>query len=316
MDRDFDVIGKYKAIGSKLKRRFLRKPNVAEASQQFEYLSKTLQQQECLQYAGFCCLAKARCENTLANPTGEVEALTQAARLFLHAEQESILLKCPMFEEHLTEAIHCFNQAIKLHCVQSNLNLAACLCLELGNSLSEMKRYSEAVGYFQQASELQHKTPLIALNSMGLAVKCKLNMGDYDGALALLTEMVYLIHERGRNLPSDSALGSDEVHAGYVDILAECDVTIVLILLLLQPTPQKIRPEHAQMLEKYAWESNGTSSSVDYLSEDLFLLLQSVVMSCQAKDGTALQELEKDLWPFLNGIQKELLYKLVVQMTS
>ena len=67
--------------------------------------------------------------------------------------------------------------------------------------LQEMKRHSEAVGYFQQASELQHKTPLIALNSMKLAARCKLNMGDYDGALALLTEMVYLIHERGNQQP-------------------------------------------------------------------------------------------------------------------
>ena len=36
------------------------------------------------------------------------------ARLFLRAEQESLLLKCPMFQEHITEAIHCFNQAIKV----------------------------------------------------------------------------------------------------------------------------------------------------------------------------------------------------------
>lgn len=314
MDRDFDVIGRYKAIGSKLKRRFLRKPNVAEASQQFEHLSKTLQQQECSQYAGFCCLAKARCENTLANSSGEVEALSQAARLFLQAEQDELHLKCPVFQEHLTEAVHCYNQAIKVHCSHGNLNLAACLCLELGNALSEMKRYSEAVGYFQQASELQHKTPLIALNSMKLAARCKLDMGDYDGALSSFTEMVYLVHERGGNSPG--ALGKDQIHAGYLEILAECDVTIVLILLLLQPTPQKIRPEHAQMLEKYAWESSGTSSPVDYLNENLFLLLQSVVMSCQSKDGSALQELEKDLWPYFNGIQKELLHKVVMQMTG
>lgn len=313
MDRDFDVIGRYKSIGSKLKRRFLRKPNVAEASQQFEYLAKTLQDQECPQYAGFCCLAKARCENTLANASGEVEALTQAARFFLHAEQEDLQLKCPVFQEHLTEAVHCYNQAIKVHCNQGNLGLAACLCLELGNALSEMKRYSEAVGYFQQASELQHKTPLIALNSMKLAARCKLDMGDYDGALSSLTEMVYLIHERGGD--SAGSQGKDQIHAGYLEILAECDVTIVLILLLLQPTPQKIRPEHAQMLEKYAWESSETSSPVDYLNENLFLLLQSVVMSCQSKDGSALQELEKDLWPYFNGIQKELLHKVVMQMT-
>lgn len=177
MDRDFDVMGQYRAITSKLKRRFRKKPNVAEASGQFGILAKELKRQDCPQYAGFCCLAMARCENTLGNTTCEVEALVEAARLFLKAERENLELKCPSFEEHLTEAIHCYNQAIKIHCAQNNSALAACLCLEIADVLRSMNRFSEAMVHYQHAAELQHSNPVDALNSMGLAASCKIDLG-------------------------------------------------------------------------------------------------------------------------------------------
>lgn len=85
----------------------------------------------------------------------------------------------------------------------------------------------------------------------------------------------------------------------YTDILIDCEITRVLLLMILQPTPQRIRPEHAQTLEKYAWHSLLTSSSastsavtaaaadnsadchyiVKLLDEDTFLLLQCLVVS-------------------------------------
>jgi len=33
------------------------------------------------------------------------------------------------------------------------------------------------------------------------------------------------------------------------------------MLLLFQPTPQRIRPEHAQTLEKYAWQTMDDNSA-------------------------------------------------------
>ena len=177
MDREFDVIGQYRAITAKLKRRFLKKPNVFEASGQFGALAKELKRQDCPQYAGFCSLAKARCENTLSNGTGEVEALTEAARLFLEAEKNSVELRCPAFEEHLTEAIHLFNQAIKTHCAQGNSALGACLCLEIGDALRHMNRPHEAMVHYQHAAELQHQNPIDALQSMTLVASCKIDTG-------------------------------------------------------------------------------------------------------------------------------------------
>lgn len=80
MDRELDVFGNYRNISNKLKKRFLKKPNFQEASEQYGTLSKVLQQQECFQYAGFCCLAKARCENAISNNIAEAESLWEAAR--------------------------------------------------------------------------------------------------------------------------------------------------------------------------------------------------------------------------------------------
>ena len=181
MDREFDVLGQYRAIASKLKRRFLKKPNVSEASGQFGSLAKELKRQDCPQYAGFCSLAKARCENTLCNATGEVEALTEAARLFLEAEKSCVELRCPAFEEHLTEAIHLYNQAIKTHCAQGNSALGACLCLEIGDALRYLSRPHEAMVHYQHAAELQHQNPIDALQSMTLVASCKIDTGTCVG---------------------------------------------------------------------------------------------------------------------------------------
>ncbi|XP_064604680.1 40-kDa huntingtin-associated protein-like isoform X2 [Liolophura sinensis] len=272
MERDVDVLGKYRAVSNKLKKRFLKKPNVAEGSEQFASLAKNLKQQECPQYAAFCSLAQARCEQTLSNPAGETQALTDAARSFLQAQAAERDLQCPTFEEHLTAAINCYSHAIRVHIENKQSALAAALCIELGNALKSFDKPGEAMLHFQRAAELQAQSPLDCLHSLGLVASCKIDTKDYDGALTVLTEMAYLAQERGGS-PSGKPIGA------FADILARCEVSRVLLLMLLQPTPQRIRPEHAQTLEKYAWESNSLDSlAAQCLGEDLFLLLQSVVL--------------------------------------
>ena len=56
-------------------RRFLRKPNLSEASDQFSKLAKKVKTNEEPQYEGMCHLAIARCEQNIGNSHGEVEAL-------------------------------------------------------------------------------------------------------------------------------------------------------------------------------------------------------------------------------------------------
>ena len=76
-------------MSNKLKKRFLRKPNVAEAGEQFAQLGRELRAQECLPYAAWCQLAVARCQQALFHGPGEALALTEAARLFLRQERDA-----------------------------------------------------------------------------------------------------------------------------------------------------------------------------------------------------------------------------------
>ena len=121
--------------------------------------------------------------------------------------------------------------------------------------------------------------------------------------------MAFFTEERGSIITQQGKL-----QGPYQDVLAHCEVGRVLLLMLLQPTPQRIRPEHAQILEKYSGEGQGYQ--IDYLSEDLFLLLQSVVMVCQSHDVEVLKELEKELWTHLNREQQHILHIIITKMIN
>ncbi|KAG9483880.1 hypothetical protein GDO78_009674, partial [Eleutherodactylus coqui] len=149
-------------------------------------LAKELKQQDCLQYAGFCNLAMARCEQTLFNAPGEAMALTEAARLFLQEEKETQRLKCPGFEEHLQAAINCYSFAIKVYIELNQPVMAASLCLELGNSLKDMNKLGEALVYFQRAAELQTQVPIECLLSLGYVASCKIMTRDFVQITAVL----------------------------------------------------------------------------------------------------------------------------------
>ncbi|EHB05904.1 Factor VIII intron 22 protein [Heterocephalus glaber] len=102
----------------------------------------------------------------------------------------------------------------------------------------------------------------------------------------------------------------------FSDLLIRCEVSRVLLLLLLQPPPAKLLPEHAQTLEKYSWEAFDThgQESCGQLPEELFLLLQSLVMATHEKDTEASSRLQVEMWPVLTAEQNHLLH-LVVQET-
>ena len=62
-----------------------------------------------------------------------------------------------------------------------------------------------------------------------------LSAGDFDGALAVLTEMEYLVRERG-------IAGSQGLPMGaFSDILANCEISRVLLLMLLQVILSELR---------------------------------------------------------------------------
>nr|XP_027778808.1 40-kDa huntingtin-associated protein [Marmota flaviventris]XP_027780173.1 40-kDa huntingtin-associated protein [Marmota flaviventris] len=356
-----DFLARYRLVSNKLKKRFLRKPNVAEAGEQFGQLGRELRAQECLPYAAWCQLAVARCQQALFHGPGEALALTEAARLFLRQECDARQrLVCPAaYGEPLQAAASALGAAVRLHLELGQPAAAAALCLELAAALRDLGQPAAAAGHFQRAAQLQLPLlPLAALQALGDAASCQLLARDYNGALALFTRMQLLAQEHGSHpvqqlpppppqtllapaqsqpqppgpqpgpgatplvpaapLPANpgSALPSPVALGAFSEVLVRCEVSRVLLLLLLQPPPAKLLPEHAQTLEKYSWEafdSHGQESS-GQLPEELFLLLQSLVMATHEKDIEAVKSLQVEMWPLLTAEQNHLLH-LVLQET-
>ncbi len=303
MDREFDVLQNYRAIGNKLKKRLLKKPNYSEASDQYSTLTKVLQHQDCPQYAGFCCIAKAHCESALNNPVGETSALVQAARLFFDAEKQNVDVKCPALEEHLTEAIHCFNQAIKIHKREGQHPLAAMLSLEVAKKLIDIGKTQEASEHFIRAAEIQKQYSIIDyLQSLREAATCKCISGEYHSALKLLTEISTVIEAYEKKEPF--------VLVVLKDLICACEIDRVFLLLLLQSSPQQLSNVNAKVMEKYVWENMDTSRP-QWLPEELFLLLQSVIMAFQAKDVESLKDMEGQLCAYMKSWQYKIFFELV-----
>ncbi|XP_036271626.1 40-kDa huntingtin-associated protein [Pipistrellus kuhlii] len=356
-----DFLARYRQVSNKLKKRFLRKPNVAEVGEQFAQLGRELRAQECLPYAAWCQLAVARCHQELFHGPGEALALTEAARLFLQQELDARQrLACPAAAgEPLQAAASALGAAVRLHLELGQPAAAAALCLELAAALRALGQPAAAAGHFQRAAQLQlSPLPLAALQALGDAASCQLLARDHNAALATFTRMQRLAQELGSHplqpppppqpqvesqppglqhgpgaAPApiapiapiaappppnagSAAAPSPAVLGAFSDIAVRCEVSRVLLLLLLQPPPAKLLPEHAHTLEKYSWEAFDSQGQEGggQLPEDLFLLLQSLVMAAHEKDTEAVKALQVELWPLLSAEQNHLLH-LVLQET-
>lgn len=295
-----EFLTEYRTISNKLKKRFMRRPNVSEASDHFRQLAKRLEDGEEPQYAALCHLATGRCEQSVGNGAGEVEAITQAARSFLKAEMEIQSLKNPSFEEHLVAAIASYLQAAKLQEEAGRPRLAAGLFLEVGDALKHLHRSADALPYYQKAADLQATSILDLINAKMKVASCYIASPDHHNALLVLSEVATVAEDHD---PCEL----------YTEIMANVEVLRVLLLLIIQPSMHNTSPNLLQVLDKYKWESDEDCDPCPILSTETSLLLQSVVMAVQVDDTEALLHLEDQLHPLLTDQQKKLLRVLVEQ---
>lgn len=293
-----DFLTKYQNVSTKLKKRFLRKPNVAEASDQFSALATECEQKELWQYAGLCSLAAARCQGTLKNSSSELNFLIRAGREFLTADKKDKDTGCPSIgQENSQAAVSCFGHSLA-HCNSQPgfgiiyAGLALELALALGSCPAGIQQLKKAIEICPTST---------AINTL---VSYQIKQGDYITALQILTDFVEFIE----------AYVNGGARGNYNIILHNCEVSRVLLLLILQPSPQRLAPSLAQVLEKYAWVEENSNNGLN-IGEDEQLLLQSLVLACQSHDHQALLDLEGELWPYFDTEQKELFHKLIQVLT-
>jgi len=313
-----DYMQQYKQIKQKIeKKRFLRKPNVAEAAEEFQVISKNLARQDCPSYSAFFQLAKARCEHTLSNSVGEIEALTEAARQFFHAELQYKTRNSPTYDENLNAAINCYAHAVRVHIENRQTPHAAALCIELGDNLEQLGKVEEAVNHYLRASELQALNPIDRLQALRKVADCKLKIQDYDGALKTLVDINKTCLEYGCATSGLERQKKKPV-GFYYDLCHDAEIEQVLLLLIIRPVPSRMNPEHSALLEKYTWDIdlpdlNSGLSEPDldtYLELEDFLLLQSIVMASQSNDFDSLSKLLTDVFHRWKPIHTELMFEI------
>jgi len=297
-----EYLTEYRNISNKLKKRFLRRPNVSEASEQFRGLAKRLEDNDEPQYAAFCHLATGRCEATVGNSPGEIEAITAAARSFLKSEIEIQTLNNPSFEFQLTSAVSCYSQASKLQEDQGRAQLAGSLTMELASALWRLRRPTEALPYYQRAAELFEKDILDLMQAKLKVAACHMKTLDFHNALLVLSDV--------------ANIGSENDPLDIVEVQENCEILRVLLLLIIEPSSHNTSPHLLNVLQKYRNTEDGLDLDKPispHISIEMSDLLQSLVMATDTINTESLLYLEDELVTHLSDQQRGLLRVLVSQ---
>merc|ERR1711913_227378 len=297
-----DYLAEYRNISNKLKKRFLRRPNVSEASEQFRGLAKRLEDNEEPQYAAYCHLATGRCEATVGNHPGEIEAVTAAARNFLKSEIQVQTLKNPSFEFQLTSAVSCYSQAAKLQEDQGRPQLAGSLNMELANALWDLRKPREALHYYKRAADLFDKDILDVIQAKLKMVACHIKTMDFHNALLVLSEVANIAEQ-------DEPLQ-------LLSVLENIEILRVILLLIIEPSSHNTSPHLLNVLEKYrnAEDDLDLDKPISpYLTMEMSDLLQSLVMATDSINTESLLYLEDELYSHLTDQQRGVLRVLVSQ---
>ncbi|CAG4944533.1 unnamed protein product [Parnassius apollo] len=278
----------YININTKLKKRFMRKPNVSEATNEFIGLAIQCEHSEQPSFAGQTYVGAAKCEALAGNHLGEAEHYLSAARQFFKAEQKLSALKFYSPDrENLEAAIGCFMQALSKYPETSPIRTS--IFMELASNLVSLNHKLEAVAYYEQALDTLSEGTMKLMymrNLLNLLIDC----GKFDIAL----EMGNTIYDSNTNIPEG--------------ILTEIQVSRVLLALLVEPD-ENCKPKSLKLL--FTDLMNDTESEAISFNTDLRLKLQSIVICSAVADLQSLISVAADTKQYLTTQQSELLQALI-----
>ena len=114
------------------------------------------------------------------------------------------------------------------------------LRLELVDFLNKVDRNEDVEEHLRTAVELSGDNLDTKLYCLERLASHYIETRDYTGALNSFNEIVNILER----LPTNGA---------RAEILLKCEVSRVLLLLILRPAPQKLSPNLAKLLEKHTW---------------------------------------------------------------
>lgn len=185
-----DYMEAYRNISAKLKKRFMRKVNTADAAEQFRGLAHRLQQDGNSDYGGFCCLAAARLVAFTVSPQGRRVNLAAAAQS--RADRHTT-----RFDVNLTRPPHgcLFGDALIARCEQATRNPTA----EAEHLTQAAQYFVEAEADDRQVDELGFEDNIIdAVQCYEQAVEIYLRVQRASFAATLYIELAGVLRVFGR----------------------------------------------------------------------------------------------------------------------
>ena len=180
--------------------------------------------------------------------------------------------------------------------------LAAYTLLELAEALKGLGKHGEALPVYGKAggllSEAGHLSDLVSVRAA--QAECHMARSDHHTALLVLQELANLLAEH------------DECGM-FKEVGRETEVTMLLLLLIIQPSQHNTAPNLLQVLDKYR-DLDAHEEDAVKLSPSTRLLLTSLVLAVESSEIEALLFLQDQLHPLLTRQQNSLL-KIVVTNT-
>jgi hypothetical protein len=127
-------------------------------------------------------------------------------------------------------------------------------------------------------------------------------------------DMAKVILEQDKLSEEASQEGVEELFGPFADIMRQCEISVILLVLILKPLGYNTNPKsmYAGVFDKYRkWDPLRVQSPVSYISDDLFMLLNAVILTAESRDVEGLRELQKDIWLHLSSEQNDLMNKLL-----
>ncbi|XP_053676193.1 uncharacterized protein LOC128726410 [Anopheles nili] len=291
-----DLIHQYKTTCNKLKKiqRVLIKrfgPSVSDVSEEFGSLANSFNEAFQPEYAAKCYIGQSKCDKLIGNDMGEVDALLRAARSFRIAnEKQTRIGATNVTQDYHEGAFRCYTLAL------SRLPDKSVIGAAIIRELKEVNPNVELTSDFN--------SPCHRIWDLEQSAEESIAARDYVAAFEKLSEIYDNLTER-------------KCEMLYQDVVKRIEVSRLLLLCLLQ-LPPSVRYDH-KFIERYSTIGDGghrdTSHSQPQLPEDLVFLLQSLVVSCQAKDVESLVSvrdelcLRSDLTTFQHALLKEVVAK-------
>ncbi|XP_062519853.1 40-kDa huntingtin-associated protein-like [Corticium candelabrum] len=321
MNPNEDVLGAYRDITGRLKKRlFSKKISASQASEELSALGRRLNNQTAYPYAAFCSQAVARCEREAGNEQREVEAMTDAARRYMKSVKENRRLGMLSLQEDCVSSIQCYRSAISLYIAQGQQILAGSLAVEVADVVCcDLENFQQAVPFYRQAVELLGQNSSQLLCAMRKLASCYIKSNDLESALNCFTDIMDVVVKRNKlSGGSSDEAKVVELCSSFVDTMRWSEVSVIFLVLTLRPLGySESKSKYAQVFDKYRnWDPLNPVLPVNYITDDLFMYLNAVILTAEAKDVLALRELQKELVPQLPVEQNHLLLVLLKSISQ